>query len=239
MPYHRFFSIIIPAHNEGLIIEDILHRVDVLDYPRDRYEVIVVENGSTDATYEQAKQHESSVIHVYFTPIKGVSHARNFGHTKCSPSMEWCIFMDADVFLEPKILLEINSYLETHPEAGYGTTTVNFKNNSLTARFWSRFNNFFYRLFKVLFTIHIVRKDLADQISYDENLVSGEDIQYGRALSKKALFFFMPTNNVRASDRRFQKKGYLAMFFVNLYHGITCYILPENLLKKIDWEVIR
>ncbi len=237
---HRFFSIVIPAHNEELVIDRTLRLIQELDYPRDRYEIIVVENGSTDATYEKAKLHESENLTVYIAPQKGVSRARNFGFTKCSPATEWYIFMDCDVFVEKSLLREVSIYLDTHPEAGYGTTTVNLDNDSIKARFWSRFNNFFYRLFKVLFTIHIVRKDFAMQVIYDENLVSGEDIQYGRDLAKlDAKHFFIPTKSVRSSDRRFVQKGYFGMFFINLYHGITMFILPEGILEKINWEVIR
>jgi len=233
------FSIIIPAHNEELIIEKTLRNLRALEYPQERYEVIIAENGSSDATYEKAKCHESNNTRVYHTEKKGVSHARNLGLTKCSSHFEWCIFMDADVSVGKNFLAELNAYLTEHPQVGYGTTTVNLDSDTFTAWFWSRLNNFFYQLFHVLFTIHIVRKDLAEKVSYDENLVSGEDIIYGKALSKYGKYFFMKTKVVTTSARRFEKKGYLKMFFINLYHGITCFILPEQKLKKIDWEVIR
>ena len=58
-------------------------------------------------------------------------------------------------------------------------------------------------------------------------------------LPRYAKFFFMKTDKVRASARRFEKKGYTTMFLINLYHVITCFILPENILRKINWEVIR
>ncbi len=236
---YRFFSVIIPAHNEELIISETLDRLKTIGYPPERYEVIVVENGSTDATFDTAKRYESGNIRVYAAPKKGVSRARNFGHTKCSPEFEWCIFMDADVFLGEGFLFQLNEYLEKHPDVGYGTTTVNLNSDALAARFWSYFNNHTYRLFKVLFTIHIVKKEYAAKVSYDEGLISGEDIQYGRMLSRYAKFFFMKTDKVRASARRFERKGYTTMFLINLYHGITCFILPENILRKINWEVIR
>ena len=236
---HRFFSFVIPAHNEELIIGETLRCLEALEYPKERYEVIVVENGSTDATYEKAKQHESANLKVYRALEKGVSRTRNFGFAKCSPEFEWCIFMDADVSVQSGFLSELNAYLEAHPKAGYGTATVTLDSNSFAARFWSRANNFFYQLFKVLFTTHIVRKDFASQISYDEDLTSGEDIEYGRMLSKRARFFFMKTGKVRTSDRRFRKNGYTKMFFVNLYRGLSIFILPKKVLKKADWEVIR
>lgn len=236
---YRFFSIVIPAHNEELIISETLNRLKTIGYPPERYEVIVVENGSTDATYDIAKHYESENIRVYSAPQKGVSRARNFGHTKCSPELEWCIFMDADVFLGEGFLFQLNEYLEKHPDVGYGTTTVNLNSDAFVAKFWSYFNNHTYRIFKVLFTIHIIKKEFAEKVSYDESLISGEDIQYGRVLSRYAKFFFMKTDKVRASPRRFEKKGYTTMFLINLYHGITCFILPENILRKINWEVIR
>ena len=236
---NRFFSFVVPAHNEELIIGDTLHRLQEIKYPKELYEVIVVENGSTDATYEKSKRHESDNLKVYRAPQKGVSRARNFGLSKCSPKLDWCIFMDADVFIHSGFLTELNAYLEAHPDAGYGTTTVNLNNTTFAGRFWSRFNNFFYRLFRVLFTIHIVRKDLLPKVSYDEDLISGEDIEYGRALSTYGKYFFMRTDKVKSSDRRFRKNGYITMFFINLYHGITVFVLPRNILKRMKWEVIR
>lgn len=237
--YQRFFSFVIPAHNEELIIERTLRCMEFLDYPKDRYEVIVVENGSTDKTYALAAPFASETFKIFSIKEKGVSRARNFGKAKCSPDLDWCIFIDADVFLGEGFLTELNTYLEAHPHAGYGSTTVLLDSDRAVAKFWSLFNNFFFELFKVLYTIHIVRKDLLPQVAHDENLVSGEDIQYGRDLSKLGTYFFMKTKLLVTSARRFEKKGYLTMFFINLYSGVACYILPEKLHRKVDWEVIR
>lgn len=45
-----FVSVIVPAYNEELVIEKRIENLDALDYPKDKYEIIVVESGSTDAT---------------------------------------------------------------------------------------------------------------------------------------------------------------------------------------------
>ena len=235
----RFFSIIIPAHNEELIIEQTLRHLAEIDYPKDRYEVIIVENGSTDATYEYARRHESETIKVHQAPRKGVSHARNFGKTKCYPFHDWCIFMDADVSVKKEFLTELNTYLEAHPHVGYGTTTVQLDSDTLAAKVWSRLNAFTFRLFKFLFTIHIVRKDLSAKVTYNEELTSGEDTLYGRELARHGTYFFMPTKSVTTSARRFEKKGYLKMFFINASRGAACVVLPHKILKKLDWEVVR
>jgi len=237
--YHRFFSFVIPAHNEALIIERTLTSLKDLDYPSDRYEVIVVENGSTDDTYNRAVPFASTTFKIYTSKERGVSRARNFGKTKIFSGLDWCIFMDADVFLKEDFLREINAYLGAHPRAGYGTATVLLDDDTPMAYFWSLFNNFFFRIFRVLFTIHIVRKDLLPLASYDENLTSGEDIAYGRALAKRGTFFFMRTKTVYSSPRRFKKRGYITMFFVNMIHGIAVFILPRRMMSKVGWEVIR
>lgn len=43
-------SVIVPAHDEEPVIEASLRRLLVLDYPRDRLQVVVVDDASTDAT---------------------------------------------------------------------------------------------------------------------------------------------------------------------------------------------
>jgi glycosyltransferase involved in cell wall biosynthesis len=229
----RFFSIVVPVHNEAGIIEQSLDCLTAIDYPKDRYEIIVVENGSTDATYELAKKYESENCRVCES-AKGVSRARNFGITQCSPMMEWAIFLDADTFLGEEILTEINAYLEAHPKAAFGTTEVWLDDYTRTGRFWSRYLNLTDRLVRIMHRIHIVRRDLVEKLKYDEELVSGEDMKYSRQLAKYGPYFFMPTKQVITSARRFKQKGYLKMFFINMQSG-----LPKKILKNRGWEVIR
>src|SRR5262249_39451287 len=53
-----FVSIFLPAHNEGDQIEGALEAFNVMDYPR--FEIIVVDDGSKDDTYEKAMKFEGS-----------------------------------------------------------------------------------------------------------------------------------------------------------------------------------
>ena len=47
-------SIIVPVYNQPQGINDTLESLLKLDYPQDRIEIIVVDNGSTDNTFEKA-----------------------------------------------------------------------------------------------------------------------------------------------------------------------------------------
>lgn len=231
--HQRFFSIVVPCYNEERIIAKTLGCLVALDYPEDRHEIIVVENGSTDATLAEAKKFESRNCRVYQSP-KGVSRARNFGVSKCSDKMEWGILLDADTLLKKNILNEINAYLDAHPRVDYGTTAVLLDDYTRTGRFWSWYINVTDRFIKIMHRAHIVRRELLYKVRYDEELVSGEDFRYSRDLSKHGKYFFMNTNQVITSARRFLQKGYIKMFFINMKSA-----LPKWILKHNDWETIR
>jgi glycosyltransferase involved in cell wall biosynthesis len=231
--YQRFFSIIVPAYNEEHLLGMTLDCLTSLDYPKDRYEIIVVENGSTDTTFSLAKKYESENCHIYQS-AKGVSRARNYGISKCSDKMGWGILLDADTFLKKNILNEINAYLEAHPRVDYGTTDVFLDDDTRTGRFWSWYINVTDKFIKIMHRAHIVRRELLYTVTYDEELVSGEDLRYSRDLSNYGTYFFMHTDQVITSARRFLKKGYLTMFFINMKAA-----LPRWILKHSDWETIR
>lgn len=48
------FSIVIPAYNEEKYIADKIHNLSVLDYPNDKYELILLCDGCSDRTYQVA-----------------------------------------------------------------------------------------------------------------------------------------------------------------------------------------
>src|SRR6185437_12801457 len=106
-----FFSIVVPTHNEENYIEETLRYLAALDYPKDRYEVLVIENASTDKTLEKAMAFEDSHIHIYSYAHKGVSFARNRGAERARPESNWVIFLDADTLLAPPFLRELNAFL--------------------------------------------------------------------------------------------------------------------------------
>ena len=233
-----FFSFVIPAHNEASLIKETLSRLAALEYPKDRYEVIVVENGSQDETYEIAKEFESSTFHIYSIPGRGVSRARNFGMTKCSPSLDWSIVMDADNFLEKSFLQELSTYLEAHPKAAYGMAQILPDVATLRARFWFAYRNLTDRLLRTMDTIHIVRKDLLDKSRYPEGFHFTEDLQYTEGLRPHGAYFFMPTKSMTSSTRRFEKNGYVKKVLRDVYIGIR-YALNKDAFRNKDWEPIR
>lgn len=93
---HVIVSIIVPAYNAQKTINKCIQSLLMLDFPKDQYEIIVVDNNSNDSTAELIKSHPH-VIYVKES-IQGRSYARNTG-AKISKG-ELLAFIDADVFLE-------------------------------------------------------------------------------------------------------------------------------------------
>ncbi len=86
-----FVSVIIPTYNEERYIAGCLESLAKLDYPSDRYEVIVVDNGSTDATLRVCEGYAPRII---VRPDLNVSGLRNCGARNARGDVY--AFIDAD-----------------------------------------------------------------------------------------------------------------------------------------------
>ncbi len=99
-------SIIIPAWNEEKDIEKTIKSALAIDYPKNKLEIIVVDDGSQDKTYELAKKFESSKkfkVRVFAKKENGgKGSALNFGIGKSKSDI--IISMDADTFIEPNVV---------------------------------------------------------------------------------------------------------------------------------------
>ena len=75
-------SVVITAYNAGSTVLATLHALDQQTAPRDRFEVILVDDGSTDDTkqiVERFASQSSLPLTYVYQPNKGVGAARNFG----------------------------------------------------------------------------------------------------------------------------------------------------------------
>jgi glycosyltransferase involved in cell wall biosynthesis len=84
-------SIIVPCYNESKNIEKVLIALVNQSYPKDCYEIIVVDNNSTDGTYELAKTYHVKVL-IEERPSSYL--ARNLGIRNAQ--YEWLAFIDGD-----------------------------------------------------------------------------------------------------------------------------------------------
>ena len=99
-----FVSIIVPAYNEAEVIQASLSSLLELKYPY--YEIIAVDDGSTDGTYERMKEFEGNHygvrVQVYKKENSGKADALNYGIRRSKAAIVVC--MDSDSRLTPDAL---------------------------------------------------------------------------------------------------------------------------------------
>ncbi|QSS99696.1 glycosyltransferase family 2 protein [Pontibacillus sp. ALD_SL1] len=115
-------SVLIPAHNEEVVIEDTLKAMVEIEYPRDKLEVILINDNSSDRTGVIADAYASQypflkVLHNSpYEAGKGKSGALNQG-LKIAKG-EFIVVYDADNRPEKDAVYNLASKLQQDPEAG-------------------------------------------------------------------------------------------------------------------------
>ena len=108
-------SVIIPSYNRAQVLSLCLISLQRQGYPRDQYEIIVVDDGSTDDTSTLLTSARNSSIKVVRTENKGPASARNTGAGLARG--EILIFLDSD-FITRK------SFIGTHLKAHTGENNL-------------------------------------------------------------------------------------------------------------------
>ena len=234
----NFFSILIPAHNEEKYIAETLVSMGALNYSKDFFEVLVIENGSTDRTLEVAKKFESGNIRVMISE-KGASKAKNFGLKNMSAKSDWAVFLDADTLLKPEFLADLNAYITARADKNLtiGTTTVLPQGRKrLKADAWFAFYNIGHALTHTSFAIQIMKAALRSKIRFDEVRKFAEDLKLIEDLRREGKFFYFRTKTVWTSTRRFDEVGWFRLFIKWNWQAL---VLAKTQKKDDEYDVIR
>jgi cellulose synthase/poly-beta-1,6-N-acetylglucosamine synthase-like glycosyltransferase len=133
--YEPTFSIIVPVKNEGNVVGRLLTALSKLNYPAQKTEIIVVEDGSTDNTAnictEFAKKHENVRV-LQGAKSNGKPSALNYGLVQAKGDI--VAVFDADNVPDPEALMTVSGYFkESDVAAVQGrTASINGKQNMLT-----------------------------------------------------------------------------------------------------------
>ena len=109
-----FFSIIIPLYNKEKFIENTIQ--SALGQSFEDFELIVVNDGSTDTSLELVNKLKDKRIKTYSISNAGVSKARNFGIQKATSKL--IVFLDADDLWKNNHLQELYKLRKAHPHCG-------------------------------------------------------------------------------------------------------------------------
>lgn len=104
----QLISIVVPVYNEAPVMRELLERLSLTLTPLGEYEVIVVDDGSTDGSWEQLVE-----VAAHDRRLKLVRLSRNFGHQiAISAGLDRArgdavVLMDADLQDPPELIPEL------------------------------------------------------------------------------------------------------------------------------------
>ena len=120
-------SVIVCCYNAAPTLAECLQSLQGLRYPR--FEVIVVDDGSTDGTHEIAEAHGFRCIR---GPNHGLSKARNIGIESSQGSI--VAFIDSDAYADPDWLYYLISALEENGALAVGGANLSPPQDGFTAQ---------------------------------------------------------------------------------------------------------
>jgi glycosyltransferase involved in cell wall biosynthesis len=182
------FTVVIPAFNAARTIGSSIR--SVLQQTQQDFELIVVDDGSTDSTSERARSFATDApIRVIAQPNRGPAAARNAGLAAATGS--YVSMLDADDLWLPEYLEVMGGALDTHPHAPFAYTDAWVLDDEtgrvrrMSAMAYQRppttvldHRVFFLRLLvrNFIYTSTTVRRTVLDEVGgYDETLPTGED----------------------------------------------------------------
>ncbi len=193
-------SVVIPAYNRAdLILETIQ---SVLAQTFTDYEIIVVDDGSTDNTAEILRELiESGKIQYVWQENQGESAARNHGLRLAQG--EYIAFLDSDDLWLPQKLEAQVSYLDAHPEAGLAQSSFTKFDDATGEDLGTRSGAWFSGWIYPEILMHWSDLMAADAVlipakviervgGFDEKLRRGEDLDLWRRISRYYPFAAMP-----------------------------------------------
>lgn len=223
---HPKISIVIPAYNCECYVARCLDHILVQTY--ENIEIIIVDDGSTDNTYEICRQygiHDERVM-VLHKENGGPSSARNYGLAYMSGDL--VAFIDADDIVEPNYIDALYSLLQAHDadiaSCGYDTIrddgTVEPCEQFELELFGPQTSNvglvhYPYTVWHMLF-----KREVIEGIKFDESIFYLEDLKYVDeafmrchllANTSKRLYHRI-SHSDSFTERRFQKDTFPRYF---------------------------
>ncbi len=127
---HRF-AILVPAHNEEMLVANICKSLADLQYPKDSYKVYVIADNCMDNTVEICREYPVNILIRKDDAKLGKGYAIDFG-LKNVPldSYDAVLIIDADNFVDGNLLVELNKLLNGGEQAIQCYNTVGNRDES-------------------------------------------------------------------------------------------------------------
>ena len=220
-------SVVIPTLNEERYLPRCLKSL-VVQATDKRFEILVVDGGSSDRTLEVANEYADQVLVRRRTPVGA---ARNFGAKAASG--EILAFIDADTIANPQWINSIASAFERESSAvGLTGPTLPYDGRSsdlITYRLWTIY---LQRLLLYLEMPHVIgfncayrRAPFLSVGGFDEDMVMSEDIKLAHKIRRYGKIRFEKEMSALTSARRFRRYGHVYIGGLYLLNGVSTLLL--------------
>jgi len=237
-PPDPLISVVIPAFNEAYFLAGTLQ--SLLDQDFKLFEILVVDNGSTDATAEIAKRFGSRVIH---ERRKGVAQARQSGFEASKAPI--VVTTDADTIFSSDWLSRIASKFEKNYDlSGYGGLYTLYS-GPLASRIALRYFSYFaWTLDRKYWqgwslpgcNLAVRKADFFKVGGFNTSLTLFEDADLSQRLSTVGKVELDRTLYVQTSGRRF-RYGFLFGMLVYIRMAVARVFLKS--CHKIEFKDVR
>lgn len=250
-----YLSVIIPTFNSAKTIVRCLK--SVLNQNFQNFEVLVVDDGSTDETRKLVLDFYDERLKYYKIKHQGVAQARNFGLKKAKG--KYITFIDSDDYIENNYFKNFNVIAKYFKQDIYlcginlvSSKTVLVRNANLDGQFnkIELFNNYKDNVFNsgvfCLVTNKIYKHEIIKKhkIKFNKNFSIGEDLNFNLKIFRYSVLFYFDSNFYYNHVERSQSltfkyhKDYLKISYLNikLLTKIFKKILSLNDLKLNEYK---
>lgn len=114
-----FFDVVVPAHNEATVIERTVASLKKIDWPKDRFRILVVADNCTDDTAALASAAGATVLERQNDTLRGKGYALDhaFNYSRDDSKAVAVVIIDADAEVSPNLLESFAARLERGAEA--------------------------------------------------------------------------------------------------------------------------
>lgn len=191
----KFISIIIPVYNDPKGVQVTLMSLINQKYPKNKYELLVIDNGSKDETYKVCQKFLNDfpdIVHLFKElSIRSSYAARNKGIQNAKGDL--IVFIDADMTVKKDCLYKINTAITNDIHYLCGNVIIYTKKSPAIAEKYNQMTGFPIK--EYVYKYHfaptcclIVSRELLDDVGpFDSNLISGGDREFGNRVFEQGI----------------------------------------------------
>lgn len=247
-------TILIPCFNEEKSVVGTINSVLDLNYPKENMQIIVIDDGSTDNTYNEVLKHfeTNPVVEIYKKENGGKFTALNFGIEKAKH--QFIGSLDADSYVEKESLrLIMDKFQNPEVMATIPSTIIHKPKNILqkAQRAEYNFGTFMRHTLSIIDSVYVTpgpfsffRKEVFEKIGKYKHAHNTEDMEMAMRMQKagfkiahaeKAIIYTIGPDTVKklykqrvrwASGFISNLRDYRKMFFNKKYGDISILVLP-------------